>query len=80
MIDQARTPKSKTWWLSNQSPFLTGPGLDLHSLYSRLTAHALNSDRDSALAAGCDDFDAKPVEFTRLLTKIDNLLTKASGA
>ncbi len=45
-----------------------------------LTAHALNSDRDSALAAGCDDFDTKPVEFTRLLTKIDNLLTKASGA
>jgi CheY-like chemotaxis protein len=45
-----------------------------------LTAHALNSDRDSALAAGCDDFDTKPVEFTRLLTKIENLLTKASGA
>ncbi len=43
-----------------------------------LTAHALTSDRDAALAAGCDDFDTKPVEFTRLLTKIDNLLAKTS--
>ena len=42
-----------------------------------LTAHALTSDRNAALAAGCDDFDTKPVEFTRLLTKIDNLLAKA---
>ena len=42
-----------------------------------LTAHALTSDRDQALAAGCDDFDTKPVEFTRLLTKIENLLAKA---
>jgi CheY-like chemotaxis protein len=39
-----------------------------------LTAHALTSDRDSALAAGCDDFDTKPVEFARLLAKIEALL------
>jgi len=45
-----------------------------------LTAHALVSDRESALSAGCDDFDTKPVELTRLLTKIENLITKASGA
>jgi CheY-like chemotaxis protein len=43
-----------------------------------LTAHALTSDRDQALAAGCDDFDTKPVEFARLLAKIENLLAKAA--
>jgi CheY-like chemotaxis protein len=43
-----------------------------------LTAHALTSDRDMALAAGCDDFDTKPVEFARLLAKIETLLAKTS--
>ena len=43
-----------------------------------LTAHALEADRDSALEAGCDEFDTKPVEFQRLLEKIERLLL-ASG-
>ena len=45
-----------------------------------LTAHAMTDDRDKALAAGCDDFDTKPVEFARLLSKIKALLGTAAGS
>jgi two-component system, cell cycle response regulator DivK len=39
-----------------------------------LTAHAMAEDRVKAMAAGCDDFDTKPVELPRLLAKIDAML------
>jgi two-component system cell cycle response regulator DivK len=39
-----------------------------------LTAHAMMQDKEKALAAGCDDFDTKPVELPRLLEKINLLL------
>ena len=42
-----------------------------------LTAHAMESDRQKALAAGCDDFDTKPVDFDRLMHKINQLLAKS---
>jgi CheY-like chemotaxis protein len=39
-----------------------------------LSAHALEGERDKALEAGCDDFDTKPVEFARLIEKIEGFL------
>jgi CheY-like chemotaxis protein len=39
-----------------------------------LTAHALLTDREKAREVGCDDYDTKPVEFGRLIQKIENLL------
>ena len=45
-----------------------------------LTAHAMSGDRDKAIEAGCDDFDTKPVEFDRLLTKIEALLNMAAAS
>jgi CheY-like chemotaxis protein len=48
-----------------------------------LSAHAMAGDREKALATGCDDFDTKPVEFDRLLSKIEQTLAskaKEAGA
>ena len=39
-----------------------------------LTAHAMASEEQKAREAGCDDYDTKPVDFKRLLGKINNLL------
>ena len=39
-----------------------------------LSAHAMAGDREKALATGCDDFDTKPIEFDRLLAKIEQTL------
>ena len=45
-----------------------------------LTAHAMASDREQAMDAGCDDYDSKPVDLPRLLGKIDALLARDGGA
>ena len=42
-----------------------------------LTAHAMASDRERALEAGCDDYDSKPVDLPRLLEKIEKLLSQS---
>jgi CheY-like chemotaxis protein len=43
-----------------------------------LTAHAMSTDRERAMEAGCDDYDTKPIELTRLLAKMEALIERSA--
>ena len=45
-----------------------------------LTAHAMSGDKEKAIAAGCDDYHAKPVDFSRLLNQVDEVLLRREEA
>jgi CheY-like chemotaxis protein len=45
-----------------------------------LTAHVMQGDRESSIEAGCDDYDTKPFQFPRLISKIEKLLAAPKSA
>jgi CheY-like chemotaxis protein len=57
---------------------LKGEAATKHIPIIALTAHAMAGDRDKAIAAGCDDYHAKPVDFSRLLNQIEAALATRS--
>ena len=86
-VDKARVERPEIILLDMNLPILDGwtaAGLIKSSTDGAripiiaLTAHAMAGDRDKAIAAGCDDYHPKPVDFTRLLAQIEGLVAKAA--
>ena len=66
-------PGTDGWVATSQ--FKADPKLG-HIPVIALTAHAMQGDREKAIAAGCDEYETKPFDFPRLLEKIQNMLAK----
>ena len=88
-VDKARVERPEIILLDMNLPILDGwtaAGLIKSSTDGAripiiaLTAHAMAGDRDKAIAAGCDDYHPKPVDFTRLLAQIEGLVAKAAAS
>ena len=75
IIMDLRLPQLDGWEATRQ---LKAADDTKHIPVVALSAHALVGDRETALAAGCDEYDTKPVEFQRLLAKIEALLAKTT--
>ena len=87
-VDKARAERPDIILLDMNLPILDGwtaAGLIKTSAEASrvpiiaLTAHAMSGDREKAIAAGCDDYHPKPVDFAKLLTQIE-ALSQRSGA
>ena len=66
-------PKLDGWGATKA---LKNNGKTQHIPIIALSAHAMQEHKESALEAGCNDYDTKPVEFARLLSKIEEQLAK----
>ncbi len=82
-VDKAASEKPDVILLDMNLPILDGwtaatqikaNPVSRNSPIIALTAHAMSGDREKAIAAGCDDYHPKPVEFSKLLAQIEALL------
>ena len=88
-VDKARTERPDVVLLDMNLPILDGwtaAGIIRSSPESTgipiiaLTAHAMSGDKEKAIAAGCNDYHPKPVDFARLLTQIEALAPSGAPA
>lgn len=87
-VDKARTERPDVVLLDMNLPILDGwtaAGLIKSSVEASrvpiiaLTAHAMSGDKEKALAAGCDDYHPKPIDFAKLLSQIGALVPTATA-